>query len=337
MVPTQTRILFARTPEGQLRPDDFAPETGLVGDPRAGELLCRNILLSIDPAARAWIQSRTYREQVLPGQVMPGFTLSEVIRSHDPRHPVGTIVLIDGGWQEYAVVPGSTARPITVRAPLTHHLSTLGLTGVTAWVGLHEVGRPRSGETMVVSAAAGATGNVAGQLGRAVGMRVVGIAGSDDKCTWLVNELGFDGAVNHRSPELRRELKALCPDGVDLYFDNVGGPLLDQLLTLLNARGRVVCCGAVSQYDTDSPAPGPRFVPGLVVTKRLRLEGFIVTDHEDTWARAEQEMAELIADGRLRVAEQVVDGLAGAPSALVGLLAGNNIGKQLVRIAPDPG
>ena len=267
---------------------------------------------------------------------MPGFTLSEVIESRDPDRPVGTLVLGDGGWQEYAVLNGAEARPITVRAPLTQHMSVLGVTGLTAWVGLHEVGHPKAGETLVVSAAAGATGNVVGQLARAAGMRVVGIAGSAEKCAVLVDELGFDGAVSHRSATVRQELKALCPDGVDLYFDNVGGPLLDTLLSLMSLHGRVVCCGAVSQYDTANPAPGPRTVPGLLVTKRIRMEGFIVTDHDELWPRAEREMADLIAAGDLRVLEEVHEGLAAAPSVLVGLLAGRNTGKQLVRLAPDP-
>jgi hypothetical protein len=167
-------------------------------------------------------------------------------------------------------------------------------------------------------------------------MRVVGIAGSAEKCGLLVDELGFDGAANHRSPSLRDDLKALCPDGVDVYFDNVGGPLVDTLLALMNLHGRVVCCGAVSQYDTANPAAGPRTVPGLLVTKRLRMEGFIVTDREDLWPRAEQEMADLIAEGALRVVEEVHEGLSAAPAALVGLLAGRNTGKQLVRLQPDP-
>jgi hypothetical protein len=336
MAAENARIVLSRSPADRLSAEDFTLETGPVESPGPGEVLVRNVLLSIDPAARAWMQGRTYRDQVRPGDLMPGFTLAEVVGSRDERLPVGTIVLGDGGWQEYAVRPGAELRPIRVRGPLTHHLSTLGITGLTAWVGLHRVGHPTPGETLVVSAAAGATGNVVGQLARAAGLRVVGIAGSAEKLAWLTGELGFDAAVSHRSPTFREELRAACPDGVDLYFDNVGGPLLDPMITAMNLHGRIVCCGAISQYDTTAPGPGPRLVPGLLITKRLRMEGFLVTEHDDVWEDAVDEMAGLIADGRLRVVEQVDEGLAAAPDALVGLLAGHNVGKQLVRIGPDP-
>jgi NADPH-dependent curcumin reductase CurA len=333
---TNHQILLARRPEGRLEESHFRSAVCPVPEPGPGELLCRVVLLSIDPANRAWMQGPTYRAQVEEGQVMSGFTLAEVVADRGTRIPPGTIVACEAGWQEYAVVPADHARPIEVRGPLTHHMSVLGITGLTAYFGLLEVGRPKRGETVVVSAAAGATGNVVGQLARIHGARVVGITGSDEKNRMLERDLAFDATVNHRSPTLRKDLAARCPAGVDVYFDNVGGRVLETILPLMNLHGRVVCCGAVSQYDTANPPPGPSGVPGQLVVKRLRMEGFIVLDSVERWPRAEAELAAWVARGELEVLEEVVDGLASAPRALIGLLAGDNVGKRLVRVGPDP-
>jgi NADPH-dependent curcumin reductase CurA len=225
-----------------------------------------------------------------------------------------------------------------VLGPLTHHLSVLGITGLTAYFGLLRVGQPRPGGTVLVSAAAGATGNVVGQLARLKGCRAVGITGSDAKNDFLVDQLGFDAAVNHRSASFGDDLRRACPDGVDVYFDNVGGATLERALRSMNLHGRVVCCGAVSQYDTGNPAAGGGIfgVPGLVVTKRLRMEGFIVMDFLADWLEAIQELAGWIASGDVMVVEDVVEGLERAPEALIGLLAGDNVGKRMVRVGPDP-
>ena len=334
------QILYAHRPDGQLSVDDFRMTETDMPAPKPGEVLCRTILLSIDAANRAWMQGRTYRDQLQAGQVMDGFALCEVVDPGDSGLGAGAIVTAMTGWQEYAAVPATSLVPVRVIGPLSHHESVLGGTGLTAHIGLLRVGRPVAGETVLVSAAAGATGNVVGQIARIKGCRVVGITGSDAKGKLLVDELGFDAAVNHRSSTLADDLRGSCPDGVDVYFDNVGGPLLQQVLRRLGMGGRVVCCGAVSQYDTGDPAaaagPGIYGIPGLIVTKRLRLEGFIVSDYAADWPDVVKELAGWIASGELRVLEDIFDGLDRAPAALVGLLAGDNVGKRLVRVGPDP-
>jgi NADPH-dependent curcumin reductase CurA len=278
----------------------------------------------------------TYRGQLKEGDVMAGFTLCEVIGSNGSPIATGTVVACEAGWQEYAVLPANQVRPIKVRGALTHHMSALGVTGLTAYFGMLNVGQPKKGETVVVSAAAGATGSVAGQLARMKGCRVVGVTGSDDKNRMLQNDLAFDGAVNHRSETLREDLAAQCPGGIDVYFDNVGGHVLEAVLPLMKLHGRIVCCGAVSQYDTATPAPGPAGIPGQLVVKRLRMEGFLVSDYLGEWLKAEEELAGWVASGELKVLEDVVEGLESAPRALIGMLAGDNVGKRIVRVAPDP-
>ena len=330
------QILLIERPAGRLEERHFRAVDGMIGEPGAGEVLCRTVLLSIDPANRAWMRGRTYREQVGEGDVMAGFTLAEVIAQNGATIPIGTVVACESGWQEYAIHPASKVRAVPILGPLTHHMSVLGITGLTAYFGLLEVGRPKSGETVVVSAAAGATGNVVGQIARIMGCRVVGIAGSDEKCEMLRRDLGFDGAVNYRSPTFREDLRALCPNRIDVYFDNVGGPILDTVLPIMNLHGRIVCCGVVSQYDTDGPPTGSRLVPGLLVVSRLRMEGFLVSDFEDRWPEGEKRLAEWVASGELKVLEEVLDGLDSAPGALIGLLAGANTGKRMVRVGPDP-
>ena len=330
------QILLVERPQGRLEERHFRPTDSTIGEPGPGEVLCRTILLSIDPANRAWMRGRTYRDQLNEGEVMAGFTLAEVIAENSSGIPVGTIVAADNGWQQYAIHPAKRVRPVQVRGPLTHHMSVLGVTGLTAYFGLLEVGRPQKGATVAVSAAAGATGNVVGQIARIKGCRVVGIAGSDKKNAMLQRDLGFNATVNYKSATLRDDLRAACPDGIDVYFDNVGGPLLDAVLPVMNLHGRVVCCGVVSQYDAEGPATGSRLVPGILVVSRLRMEGFIVDDFRDRFGEAERELAEWIADGKLKVIEEVLDGLDAAPGALIGLLAGANTGKRMVRVGPDP-
>lgn len=336
---TNRQVLYSHRPDGQLAPGDFKLVDSMTPTPGPGQVLCRTVLLSVDAANRAWMQGRTYRDQLREGDVMAGFALCEVVAEVDSGIPVGSLVTGDAGWQEYAVLPAEQVSIVTVLGPVTHHMSVLGITGLTAYFGLLRVGQVQPGETVLVSAAAGATGNVVGQIARIKGARVVGVTGSDSKNRMLVDELGFDAAANHRSSTFGEELRQVCPDGVDVYFDNVGGPVLERALRLLKLRGRVVCCGAVSQYDTGNPAgaSGIHGVPGLIVTKRLRMEGFIVSDFIREWPQASRDLAGWIASGELQVLEDVVEGLERAPEALVGLLAGDNIGKRMVRIGPDPG
>jgi NADPH-dependent curcumin reductase CurA len=332
---TNRRIVVAATPEGGLDESHFRAEDGVAGRPGPGEVLCRTVLLSIDPANRAWLQGRTYRAQVLPGEVMAGQILGEVVAENESGIPVGSYVLADGGWQQYAVLAAKRVERIEVLGELTHHLGVFGMTGLTAYFGLFDVGAPQPGETVLVSAAAGATGNVVGQLARAHGCRVVGVTGSAAKNEVLTGRLGFHAAVDHRSPTFATDLKQACPDGVDVYFDNVGGPVLDAALRRMNTHGRIVCCGAVSQYDTGTPAPGPAGVPGLVVTKRLRMEGLLVFDYAPRFPEALTRLAGWVRDGELVGLHEVIDGLDNAPRALMGLLAGENVGKRIVRVGPD--
>lgn len=334
-VASNHRIVVASTPESTLDESHFRADDVAVRQPGPGEVLCRAVLLSIDPANRAWLQGRTYRDQVLPGQVMAGLTLSEVVAENGTGIPVGSYVTGDGGWQEYATVPAAAVRPVQVLGELTHHLGVYGITGLTAYFGLLEVGRPVTGETVLVSAAAGATGTVVGQLARIQGCRVVGVTGSAAKNEVLTGRLGFHAAVDHRSPTFAADLKRACPDGVDVYFDNVGGPVLDAALRRMNTHGRIVCCGVVSQYDTGSPASGPAGVPGLLVTRRLRMEGLLVFDFAARFPEALARLVDWVRDGELVELHEVIDGLDNAPRALVGLLAGENVGKRIVRVGPD--
>jgi NADPH-dependent curcumin reductase CurA len=276
---TNRQILVKELPEGPLEERHFELREAAMPTPDAGEVLTRTIYLSLDPANRAWMQGATYRAPVTAGQVMAGFTLAEVVDSRDPSLKPGDLVECDSGWQEHAVHPARALSRLEPRGPLSHHVSVLGGTGLTAYFGMLEVGRPSPGETVLVSAAAGATGSVAGQIARIQGCRTVGVAGSDQKCAWLTGELGFDAAINYKTEEVRPALKERCPEGIDVYFDNTGGEILEAALYRMNLRGRVVCSGSVSQYDTGRPAAGPRGVPGLIVVKRLRMEGFIVSDY----------------------------------------------------------
>ena len=329
------QILLVERPTGKLEERCFRLAESTIGEPAPGEALCRTILLSIDAANRAWMQGRTYREQLSAGDVMAGGTLSEVVAVNGAQIPVGTIVMCESGWQEYANLPAGRLMPINVRGELTHHLSVLGVTGLTAYFGLLKIGEPKAGQTVVVSAAAGATGNVVGQIARIQGARAVGVTSSDDKNRMLERDLGFDAAVNHRSDTFFEDLRAACPNGIDVYFDNVGGKVLEAVLPLMKSHCRIVCCGVVSQYDTATPAPGPSGVPGQLVVKRLRMEGFLVSDFLAEWPAATQQLADWVANGQLKVLEDVYEGLERAPAALIGLLNGNNTGKRMVRVGPD--
>ncbi len=324
-------------PKGQLADSDFELRRSAMPQPGPGEVLTRTLYVSIDAANRAWMSPvRTYTDPVEPGGVMRGMTLAEVVESRDPALRAGDIVEGAAGWQDFAAAPARALHRVEKRKPLSMILSGLGVTSLTAYFGLLDVGRPRPGETVLVSAAAGAVGSVAGQIARVAGCRVVGLAGSEDKCRWLTGDLGFDAALNYKTADLGRELRQAAPGGVDVYFDNVGGAVLEAALFSMRDGGRVVCCGAVSQYDTGSPGPGPRGVPGLLVVKRLRMEGFIVMDYYARRRVAEDALARWIADGRLKIREDILDGLEHAPRALIGLLGGDNIGKRLVRVAPEP-
>ena len=333
-------IVIAELPTGVLEARHYDLREGEMPGAGEGDLVVRNVLMSIDAANRAWMQGATYRGAVEAGDRMPTYALAEVVESGDERFAPGTVVATESVWADYARVPAAGAQPATrppcrTAVPLSHALSLFGIAGKTAYHGLVGVGRPRAGETVVVSAAAGSVGMFAGQIARALGCRVVGIAGGPEKCAWVADTLGFDACVDYRDRGFSRALRGVCPGGIDVYFDNVGGPVLETVLFQMNERGRVVCCGAVSQYNESTPT-GPRNLPGLVVVKRLRLEGFIVMDFAERDADAGHALACWLDAGRLRVVEDIVEGLENAPSALIGLLAGENRGKRMVRVGPDP-
>jgi NADPH-dependent curcumin reductase CurA len=319
--------VLARSPGDRLSVEDFSLQEVTLPARPAGHVLCRPLWLSIDAAGRAWMQGRTYRDKVVPGDVMPGFGIAQVVESDSPGLPAGTLVTGDVGWCDLVAVPAGALQVLTPAAPLPRYLSVLGITGLTAYFGLRDVGRARAGECVVVSAAAGATGNIVGQIAKRDGCRVVGICGSQDKMDWLTGDLGFDAAVSHRSPTLPADLKAACPAGID------GGPVLEAALGRMNLHGRIACCGAVSQYDTTTPVPGPAGVPGLLVTRRITMEGFIVMDYADRYAEALTALTGWLDDGTLRATEDILEGLESAPQGLVGLLAGDSVGKRIIHVA----
>lgn len=329
------QIVVAELPKGPLTPGHFRLEEAEGRAPRDGEVRLRVILMSIDAANRSWLQGATYRAAVNAGDAMPTYAICEVIESKAPRLSPGDIVATEAVWAQEVTRPARHCEKLPKMSPLSHLLSVYGIAGKTAYHGLIGIGRPMAGETVLVSAAAGSVGGYVGQIAKAMGCRAVGIAGGPEKCAWVVEELGFDACVDYREKGLGKALKAACPNGVDVYFDNVGGEVLESALFHMNDRGRVVCCGAISQYDSGAPM-GPRNLPGLVVVKRLRMEGFIVMDHVQDDPKALRALQTWVANGQIKVTEDIVEGLENAPQALIGLLSGDNKGKRMVRVGPDP-
>jgi NADPH-dependent curcumin reductase CurA len=331
-----TQILVREIPKGALAPEHFETTETPVPAPGEGAVLVRQILLSLDAANRAWMQGATYRAAVVAGQVMDGYGLGEVVASNAEALAPGDLVAGALGWQSYAALPARALLKLPGDyRPLSHFHSLLGIAGKTAYHGLMWIGEPKEGDTVVVSAAAGSVGQFVGQIAKIKGCRAIGIAGGPKKCAFVVDELGFDACVDYKSEHVRKRLAALAPDGIDVYFDNVGGPVLEAALFNMARSGRVVCCGAVSQYDT-TEMTSPRGIPGVIVFKRLKLQGFIVYDYAAKDAEAERDMAAWAGDGRLKVVEDVLEGLERAPEGLIGLLRGDNIGKRMVRVGPDP-
>jgi NADPH-dependent curcumin reductase CurA len=335
MTQTNRRWFYAAKPAGALGVQHFELRTEAAPIPGPGQALLRLCLVSVDPAQRAWMMARTYRPQLMPGDFMPAFGIGEVVQTQSPDLKVGDLIEGDFGWQEWAVISPKQVMRRHSRAPhppLERLIGALGITGLTAYFGLLEVGRVRPGETVVVSGAGGAVGSMAVQMARLAGCRVVGVAGGAPKCARLGAELGTHAAVDYRSPNFRNELKAACPDGVDVYFDNTAGSILETTLSLMNQRGRVVCCGAVAQYDQGAWGAGVAGVPGILISRRIRMEGFIVMDYEHQRRDAEAAITRWLDSGQLKVLVQVVEGLEHAPRALVELLGGANFGKMAVRL-----
>lgn len=325
------RIVLAARPDGPVRPDHFRLEEVVLPEPGEGRVLVRNRFLSLDPYMRGAMNDRkSYRAPQALGETMVGGTVGEVIESRHPGFAVGDVVVGGFGWQLYGLSDGTALRKVdTRRVPMQAYLGVAGMPGVTAWVGLNRIITPKAGETVVVSAASGAVGSVVGQLAKAQGCRVVGIAGGEAKCRAVVGEFGFDACVDYKAGRLEADLASATPDGIDGYFENVGGAVLDAVLARMNAFGRIAVCGLIAGYN-DEPIPVHHF--RQVLLSRLRIQGFIVSEVPDAWPPALAELAAAVADGRLRYRETISHGLDSAPEAFIGLLRGENFGKQLVSL-----
>ncbi len=326
-------MLIASLPDGQLAPSDFSIDNAPIPEPEEGQVLCRTLAITIGAGQRAGLQgSASYAGAPESGRVMGGSGIARVVASEDGRFSPGDIVRAPTGWQDYATPSADEIAVVDSEADPGQLLGALGTNGLTAYFGLLDIGRPQPGDTVVVSAAAGSVGHIVGQVAAINGARVVGIAGSEAKCAMLVDDLGFDVAINRRDDDFRAAFKAATPDRINVYFDNVGGPILESALFRMAAGGRIVCCGAASQYDTSSPGPGPRGIPGLLVNNRVRMEGFLVFDFADRYDSARAELAGWVADGRLKPQVTAYDGLESAPQAFVDLLAGATVGTTVVRV-----
>jgi len=330
------RFLLRERPTGRIGPNTFELSEVPVPEVGDGEALVRVDWISLDPTNRAWINDTpTYLPPVGIGEVMRGGGIGEVVASKNPNYPVGQTVQGLVGWQEYAVVSDTNpAFPVDVAEGVSPsaYMGALGMTGLTAWVGIRDIGKPKPGETVVVSAAAGAVGSVAGQLAKAAGARVVGIAGGPEKCALLTDQLGFDAAVDHRADDWAAQLRNATPKGIDVDFENVGGDIMDAIFTRLNVGARVALCGLISGYNDADPPPGPRAFGNLLI-QRATLQGFIVLDHFGRAGEATAEIGGLIAEGKLTPLETVVEGFEQLPTAINMLFDGKNIGKLVVKTA----
>ena len=329
------QVRLKRRPTGAPMPADFEITDAPLPDPPDGEVLVRGIYLSLDPYMRGRISGqRSYARPVDVGAVMEGRVVGEVVRSRDPAFREGDYVLGGYGWQLYSAVSGQGLLKLDpADAPLSTALGVLGMPGLTAYVGLDEIGKPQRGETVVVSAASGAVGAVVGQLAKRAGARVVGIAGGSDKCRWVEAELGFDACIDHRSTELGTALDGACPKGIDVYWENAGGAVQQAVFPRLNDFARMVMCGMVAEYNDAEPRPGPNLMSA--VRKRLKIQGFIVSDQWQRFGEYRAMAAPLLRSGELKYREDIVDGLDRAPEAFIGLLQGRNFGKLVVKLAKD--
>jgi len=337
-VPANQQILLDNRPVGEASASNFKQVSNETPALQEGQVLVRHHFMSLDPYMRGRMNdSKSYTAPQPLGEVMGAGTVGEVVESRSPKFAPGDQVVGMGGWQLYSVVnadePGALRKVDTAHVPLSYYLGAVGMPGVTAWYGLVKVIAPKAGETMVVSAATGAVGSAFGALSKARGCRTVGIAGGPDKCRYAVEELGFDACIDYKlhqdAASLSKALKAACPDGIDGYFENVGGMVLDAVLLRMNAFGRIAVCGMIAGYDGK---PLPLTYPALILTNRLKVQGFIVSEHMDIWPEALKELGSLVATGKLHPRESIAEGLEAAPEAFLGLLKGRNFGKQLVKL-----
>jgi hypothetical protein len=330
-MPNNRRIVLASRPAAEVTPENFRLETVDLPPLAEGQLLVRNEWLSLDPYMRGRMnEGRSYAQSQPLDETMIGGTAGTVIESRHPKFKVGDVVVGYLGWQEYGVSDGAGLyKADTARIPLSAYLGAVGMPGVTAWYGLNRIIEPKAGETIVVSAASGAVGSVVGQLARLAGCRAIGIAGGKEKCDYAVSELKFDACIDYKREDVGKALKAAAPQGVDGYFENVGGAILDAVLPRMNAFGRIALCGLIAGYNEQ---PIPIANPTWFLISRLKLQGFIVSEHMDVWPQALKELGQGVATGAIRYRETVAQGLENAPEAFIGLLQGRNFGKQLVRL-----
>jgi NADPH-dependent curcumin reductase CurA len=338
-MPTNRQVVLDNRPQGEATASNFKLVSSDTPPLQDGQVLVRHHFLSLDPYMRGRMNDgKNYAQPQPLGQVMIGGTVGEVVESRNPKFAAGDKVVGMGGWQEYSVVdanqPGAVRKVDTTHVPLSHYLGAVGMPGVTAWYGTVKIIEAAAGKTVVVSAASGAVGSAVGVLAKQRGARAVGIAGGADKCRYVTEELGFDACVDYKqhadAVSLSKALKDACPDGVDGYFENVGGMVMDAVMLRANAFSRIALCGMISGYNGQ---PIPMSYPQLLLTNRMRVEGFIVSEHMEVWPEALKELGTLVATGKLRPRESVAQGLEAAPEAFLGLLKGRNFGKQLVKLA----
>ncbi|RTD98169.1 NADP-dependent oxidoreductase [Variovorax atrisoli] len=337
-MPTNKQIHLDNRPEGEAVASNFKLVTAETPALKDNQVLVRHHYLSLDPYMRGRMNdSKSYAQPQPLGQTMQGGTVGEVVESKHPKYAAGDKVVGFGGWQEYSVVdasqPGALKKVDTTHVPLSHYLGAVGMPGVTAWYGLVKIIAPKAGETVVITAASGAVGSAFGALAKARGCRVVGIAGGAEKCKYVTDELGFDACIDYRQhtdvKSMSAALKEACPNGIDGYFENVGGYIFDAVLLRANAFARVALCGMIAGYDGQ---PLPLANPALILINRMKIEGFIVSEHMEVWPEALTELGTLVATGKLKPRESIAQGIESAPEAFLGLLKGRNFGKQLVKL-----
>ena len=340
-MPINHRIVLNSRPVGAPTLDNFRLEEAPIAAPATGEVLLRTLFLSLDPYMRGRMSDGpSYAAPVALGEVMVGSTISRVEASQHPDFKAGDLVLGQSGWQSLALSNGKALSKLdTAMTQPSLALGVLGMPGFTAYMGLLDIGQPQAGETVVVAAASGAVGSVVGQIANLQGCRVVGIAGGAEKCRYVVSELGFDACIDHRSPDLKQQLAAACPKGIDVYFENVGGAVFDAVLPLLNTRARIPVCGLIANYNDTALPPGPDrlgLLPRTLLIKRIKMQGFIIfDDYAHHYGEFFGEMSQWLKDGKIKFREDVFDGLENAPQAFIGLLEGKNFGKLVVRVARD--
>jgi len=335
------QLRLASRPVGDIKESDFDYREEPIPNPKEGEVLVRSIYLSLDPSNRIWMSDmEQYMPPVEIGEVMRGVIIGVVEESKNQNFKQGDLVSGVLGWQDYAIAEGNsgfslTRLPDPLPCPLTAFIGPLGFTGGTAYFGLLDIGQPKVGETVVVSAAAGAVGSIVGQIAKIKGCRVVGITGSDEKCRWLVEELGFDAAINYKTVDLESAIAQACPNGIDVYFDNVGGSILDAVLTNINLHARIPLCGLISTYNATEPVPGPYNYSNILM-KRVRVQGFIILDYIPRWSEAISDLGQWLNQGKIKHALEVIEGLENAPKAILKLFDGNKKGKLVVKVSEEP-